>query len=373
LKRVFILHMLPLEYYPPVTNLLDVLAKDGSLTVQVFSTHNTKNRPAYSNPNIAIYRCTYPAYLKNPIGKVLAFIQYILGPLRRLMRFKPDSILYFEPHSAMPVYLYQKFVNSKVQVAIHHHEYYAKEDFNGPSMASVRWFHRLETGYLYHKAYWISQTNAQRLALFKNDHKFVKDSVLQMLPNYPPNSWLQTAKPTIQDKPLKLLYVGALSFENTFIEEIIGFVLAHSASVTLDIYTYNASASVKDYLHHINAPSIRFFEEGIAYNAIPELAQQYHIGLVLYKGHNLNYIHNAPNKLFEYMACGLEVWVPEVMTGCLPYLNHKERPVVRTVDYTNLNDTLLTDYQNHVNLPFKPSPYHCEAALQPLIKALKQA
>lgn len=373
MKRVFILHMLPLEYYPPVTNLLDVLTEESSMHLAVFSTHNTKNRAAYSNPKTAIFRTAHPAYFKNTVGKMLAYIRYVLWPLWRIIRFKPDSIVYFEPHSAMPAYVYQKFLDSKVQVFIHHHEYYAKAEFNAPSMAAVRWFHRLETGYLYLKARWISQTNAQRQALFKNDHPYVKESVLQILPNYPPQSWLQTTQHTIPPKRLKLLYIGALSFENTYIKELVGFVLAHSAHVTLDIYAYNTSSSVKDYLHNINANAIRFFEDGIAYNSIPELAKQYHVGVVLYKGHNLNYIYNAPNKLFEYMACGLEVWVPMVMTGCQPYLNRATRPVVRTVDYTNLNDNLLADYQSHLDLPFVPAAYSCNAALQPLIKALKKA
>jgi hypothetical protein len=28
----------------------------------------------------------------------------------------------------------------------------------------------------------------------------------------------------------------------------------------------------------------------------------------LYKGHIPNYIYNVPNKVYEYLACGLQVW-----------------------------------------------------------------
>ena len=34
----------------------------------------------------------------------------------------------------------------------------------------------------------------------------------------------------------------------------------------------------------------------------------YHIGLTLYNGHIPNFVYNVPNKVFEYLACGLDVW-----------------------------------------------------------------
>lgn len=46
----------------------------------------------------------------------------------------------------------------------------------------------------------------------------------------------------------------------------------------------------------------------IDYYELPKELIKYDIGLVLYKGHIPNYIYNVPNKVYEYLACGLQVW-----------------------------------------------------------------
>ena len=371
--RISIIHMLPLEYYPPVTNMIQSLINENHFVLQVVSSHNPKGRPAYHQPHVRIKRIRYPAHINNFWKRLWAYVTLLWQPLWYLIQFKPEVILYMEPHSALPVYLYKRGFRPKVKLFIHHHEYYAPEEFKAKGNSTVRLWHTLETRYLFKKACWISQTNTDRLQMFHKDYPFIPDDRLRTLPNYPPKSWLsENAVP--QDKaPLKLLYIGALSFENTYIKDIVTFVKDQQGQIELQIYAYNASQDVTTFLEGLKLPYIHFYKEGVAYHQIPQVAKDCHIGLVLYKAHNLNYTYNAPNKLFEYVACGLEVWVPHVMKGCQPYISMEQRPVVRTVDYTNLNERLLSDFYKHLKWPYQPSAYNCETALQPLIQALKQA
>jgi hypothetical protein len=61
------------------------------------------------------------------------------------------------------------------------------------------------------------------------------------------------------------------------------------------------------------------------------------VGLILYKATSLNFRFNAPNKLFEYLAAGLDVWFPMEMLGCYPYLRNDYYPKVMKVDFTRLS------------------------------------
>ena len=64
---------------------------------------------------------------------------------------------------------------------------------------------------------------------------------------------------------------------------------------------------------------MNYYKEGIEYNDIPKVLRKYNIGLILYKALIDNYKYNAPNKLFEYLACNLKVVYSDKMLGIKPY------------------------------------------------------
>ena len=82
--------------------------------------------------------------------------------------------------------------------------------------------------------------------------------------------------------------------------------------------------------HNIN------FRGAISQSDFPLIISQYQIGLVLYKGHIPNYIYNAPNKLFEYLACGLDVWYPICMKG----IDHIEERILIQKFYLLITDNI---------------------------------
>ena len=74
----------------------------------------------------------------------------------------------------------------------------------------------------------------------------------------------------------------------------------------MDIYTDNIDIEVKKFLKKLNSSCIHL-KAAIPYFDLPEVLACYNIGMVVYKGIISNHIYSVPNKIFEYIACGLGV------------------------------------------------------------------
>lgn len=371
-KKLFILHILPLEYYPPILNLLKYDKFYSSFDVKVFTSLNHKNRPTFVSDFVNIIRVNYFGFSSNGFLKLILFFLNNLSALYYLIIFRPSILFYYEPHSSFPVYLYKRFFNSRVNIFIHNHELYTESDFNNVSMKSIKFVHKLEKKYLYPKAKWISQTNQFRLNIFKQENEFLSDDSLKLFPNYPPKSWNRKEENPIRNDKIRMIYFGALSFENTYIKEIVSFVSDFPDKILLDIYSYNLHSDVEDYLMNNPTENINFYKNGIDYYNIPDLASNYDLGLILYKAHNINYTYNAPNKLFEYLSCGLNVWVSSEVLGCKPFINPASNPFVKNIDFNNLNKMLLLDYFETDTTEFVSSSYCCEPEFDKLIDAFSK-
>jgi len=372
MKRLMICHLLPLERYPPTMNLLRVLSSESELEVRICAAKNASVTSSnFRIEGIKIFRFLQPMDATNLFSKFWSYLSMTFGPLLQMLIWRPERILYVEPHSSFPVYLYKRFFNKKVHIFIHHHEYYAKEQFDEQGMGLVRYYHQKELTYLYPKAVWISQTNQFRLDLFYKDHPFLNPYNLQVLANFPPRSWQQQRGALRSSEKISCLYIGALSFENTYIREIVEYSLANSSHMTLSIYSNNIKEDVAHFLKKYSEQGVTLMAGGIPYDEIPQLAGQFDLGLVLYKGHNLNYTYNAPNKLFEYLAIGLDVLVPQQLKGCTPYWNTKTRPSVMPVDFNDLKFDLKSFKSQQLKKTLNKSGYFCDQELMPLIKALK--
>ena len=335
--KLAVVHYMPLEFYPPITNFLNEVSKT-HLAVKIWSTYNNRKRTPYENAHLQqIKRTDFPTETDNTIMRFVKYIKFNWSCFLGLIHFRPDSILYYESYSVFPVFLYMKLFGKQTRLYIHYHEYESPKNY-AQGMRLVRFYHQSEKRYLYNKAIWISQTNSDRLRLFKIDNPKLCSSKLKVMPNYPPASWWQKTKQrksNISD-PIKTVYVGALSLRDTYIKDYCEWLQQQDGGITLDIYAYNLHQDTKDYLENLKSSHVKFHAHGVAYEKLPNVLQEYDIGLILYKGNTLNYIYNAPNKLFEYLACGLKVLYPKVMTGIKPYVVND----VMAVDYnvmTSLN------------------------------------
>lgn len=371
MKKIAVVHFMPLEFYPPVMNFLDIVSEQPS-QIRVYSTENNKYRKIYCNKKLnSIFRVDLPSPKDNGIVRLIKYLNFNVKCFIALVKFKPEEIIYFESYSAGPVYWYLRFYGKNKGLIIHYHEY-APPQWYENGMRLVKKYHTYETKFLYKKAEWISQTNKDRVKLFLKDNPAVDPEKMKILPNYPPKSWHKNYKDlkTDNNETLKTVYVGSLSLEATFIQEYCEWVMSQKGKVTFDIFSYNLHEDTYNYLANLSSPYINFFEDGIEYRKLPSIISKYNVGLILYKGLNDNFIYNAPNKLFEYLACGLEVWCSDKMLGVTPYL-YDGKPRIIHVDFLKIDSGFLLKSRNEEIIASNRTKLFCaEDALEPLVNKL---
>jgi hypothetical protein len=158
--------------------------------------------------------------------------------------------------------------------------------------------------------------------------------------------------------------------EGTYLRHLSEWVQEKTEEFLLDIYSYNYTKDVETYFNNLQAPNIRFFPLGINYQNIPEVIGTYHVGLIIYASDYVNTVHCAPNKLFEYLACGLDVWFPEEMLGIYPYEQSDVYPKVVKVDFKKLDDFDYKAALEREGLPESKDQYYYESVYPELYKAL---
>jgi hypothetical protein len=370
--RLAFVHWFPLEFYPPATNLLDTFSSEDSLDVLTLTSTNLKGRREYEKSSIQIKRFASPEANENPLVRLFRYAVFPVFGFLRLLVFRPDAILYIEPQSSFVVFIYAFFFR-RCRILIHHHEYHDQHQFHRTGMRLVRFYHRFERRFLFPRADWISHTNQDRIKMFLEDHPKLDPSILRELPNYPPSSWQETRnrawKQVTPVSPLRLVYVGSLSTDTTFIAEVLNWI-AGAQDVELDVYSYNFSSEIPTLFDQTACDSIRFHSTGIDYNELPVLLSRYHVGLILYKGTTRNYVYNASNKLFEYLTLGLDVWYPKQMLGVKPFARDSVFPRVLEVDYEWLDELDLMRLRDRAGLTNAPPPPCCDDEIAKLLAAM---
>ena len=369
-KRIVIIHFQPLEFYPPIQNLLSVL--NDSLTnkeIIVISTSQNKLHEFKLDSNsIKIFRKQITSSKR--MIRTLKYIYFYFFCFIKLLLLRSNHVIYFETISALPAILY-KFIFPRSKLIVHYHEYTSLNEYKNGMILNK--FNFLLERKLFHKYSWISHTNKDRVNLFLNDINSDKRLNIRIMPNYPTKSWIdrsiehfQLSQVSFGDK-LNLVYIGALSFEDTYIREICDFIIKNHLKFRLDIYAVTCTEEVLTYINKIS-DSIITYKGAAHYNEIPKLLTQYQVGLILYKGTVPNFVYNAPNKLFEYMCSGLDVWYPSEMIGCYEYTtNHI--PKVIEINFRSIQKS-IEEYQ----FEYKALPdykYTTEIATSDLIEFLK--
>jgi hypothetical protein len=370
--KLAVIHFSPIEKYPPVMNLLNYLSEYHkyikAVTISTIPADKQLLFKAYDKEQISIKR-------KGISGKIAGFFRYItymyfnIATLFELIVFKPRSVIYFETLSSWPALMYKKWVNPACKLYVHYHEYTTSEEYRS-GMKLNRWFHKFEKAY-YQNYNWISHTNEDRMSKFINDGNVFPKKIAHILPNYPPSSWgANCQKRTVGnvDGPIKLIYVGALSLETMYLMEFADWVQNQNGKIIWDIYSNNYSETALSYINSLNSNGRVNMKKPVDYYDLPLVLNNYQIGIILYKGHIENYIYNAPNKLFEYLSCGLDVWFPSQLVGSLPFVRENTSPRVVSLNFELLNTQVTTGLLKREGLPYKPVNYSCEEILNTLIK-----
>ena len=377
MKKITLIHYLPLEYYPPATNMINYLAEElnNNIKLSVFSTHNTKNRNVFKNNKVKIYRSAQSEGDKCKLFRFLKYIYFQLFVLLKLIVIHPEKILYYESLSSFPVYLYKKIINRNSEIYIHYHEYTTPEQYATDSMATERYFHKLEQNFIYKKANWISHTNKDRIKMFFNDNQNIDENILKEMPNYPPKSW--TKSTSIKHKKesstqLKCVYIGSLSLENTYIKEFSEWVIKQSGKINFDIFAYNLHLDTIEFLKKTKSPYINFYNKGIEYNNLPSVLSNYDVGIIFYKAYSYNVINCVSNKFFEYYASGLDIWFSETMKSTTQYISFENKPLVIPVNFAKLNDFNWLNFTSHKKHQNNYKTYICDTVFEPIKNKLQQ-
>lgn len=355
-------------------NLINFLGKNPQTEIYVVSVRNHKNNTlkifAPESENTTIKR-TPPLNLRS-IWRVFNYLYFYSYCIYLLLKIQPGSVLYFETISAWPALFYKKLKGIKVKLFVHYHEY-SSPDVYRKNMKLVRWQHQLETKF-YSKQYeWISHTNISRLKMFKDDNNLneINASVFHVMPNYPPRAWsIEPQKKGFSKGNFKkLVFVGSLGYENMYLQETVDWLGDHQEEFSLDIYSYNIDEKAKQFLENCNYPNVRLCK-GIDYLKLPKILVNYDIGLDIYKPYAVNHMNGVSNKIFEYLACGLDVWFSIDKPLTLEFINEHCFPKLIPVDFIKL---MNFDYRAAISrkeLVHKSSEYFYETVYPEIEKSL---
>lgn len=311
MDKLSIIHYFPIDYFPPVMNLIDALEEKVDISVSTLQKSNTLTE--YSSKRAKIYRRFKENKKRGSLFVLAQYILFSLFTLFQLIRQKPDVVLYYESISAFPAYFYKRFICRKVKLCIHYHEYITPSEYDRPGMRLAKTNHKFEISYLYRTATWISQTNEYRREFFMQDYPDVSKVSCSLLPNYPPQKWFRKEKQHTNEV-VKCVYVGSLSLKNTYVLEFCQWIAEQHGKVWFDIYSFNFHKNTLDAIEKLQCPYIEFHKEGIKYSEIPDLFDLYDVGVLLYKAKTMNVKYCETNKFYEYLICGLDVWYPKEMT-----------------------------------------------------------
>lgn len=367
-----IIHFQPVEIYPPAINLIGYCTQhlpEGEHCV--FTNGYGAELPEYNVPGSRIFRPTVFKKKNSKIGRLAKVLWFNIYTTIRLFALRPRNILYVETSSALPVFLYCLFFRKSVRVFIHYHEYTSPAQYRGGMLFDKCW-HFLEQRFLYTRSEWISQTNEFRNQLFLRDNPGVDPAKLKCLPNYPPASWVVKANNgKLQSTPVKLVQLGSISTSHMYAKEFFNWIVEQEGRFVLDIYSLNIQPDILRLLKELNTPYIQY-KGALSYEEIPEKLKTYDIGVVLYNAYSENVVYCASNKLFEYLALGLDVWVTKVMVGSEPYYRSNVYPKIVPVNYGELTSFNWQKAIDRQDLSFSPSPYVMEDVYSTFIKQLSR-
>lgn len=362
-----IVHFQPVERYPPAFNLLRVLAEKKKPGDKIFllTTEQAGSRGKMEIPGVKIFRIFKWKPGIHRIMRMIQYGQFILVVLIKLIGIKPDSLLYYETASAGAPYFYTGFFNRKCRLLIHYHEYTSPQELT-TGMLLFRWLHKLERK-MYSRAVWVSHTNEDRMRMFVEDESGKAPEHRFIFPNYPPESWLG-GEVAIQ-KPVGLVYVGALSTDHFYLKEFASWVAANADTCFWDIYSDNHTSEAEAYLKQLNAPNIHF-KGAVNYDQLPQVLSQYQVGLVLYNGFIPNQVYLVPNKLFEYYVCGLDTWFPTKLLSCHPLITNRTYPKIVEIDFERMPDYSVEELIDKSGYTRQQKPYTCESVSRQIQEVL---
>jgi glycosyltransferase involved in cell wall biosynthesis len=152
----------------------------------------------------------------------------------------------------------------------------------------------------------ILHAEANRMEYFQRNYGGC-DKAQVVIENFP-RYQAGVARPPRGGELVKVIYLGALG-DDRYTHELIAAGRAMQGYIELDFVGFATPEVTTDLAQRYGknpAANIRILPP-VAYEEIPELLKEYHIGIALYKNTNLNNYYCAPNKVYDYLMSGLAV------------------------------------------------------------------
>lgn len=368
-KQLFIYHYNPIELYPPIINFLDFLSNSlgKDWDVLVFTTYASSSVEPYSikSDNIQIIRKGTGFKRGKQFQNLWSLICFNVYGILQLAVNKVRVIMYYETSSALPVIVGKLLMRKSSELYIHYHEYMSAMDYSRTRFQS--YIHSKEMS-LYDSADWVSHTNPKRMELFLKDIGRSKLPGAAILPNYPPALWqIQARNAVTHREKIRFVFVGSIEEKTSYIREFLTWLTELEMTYSFDIYTQSDTRNLQKLIADLRIRDVTV--QGYVKNSqLPGLLSSYHIGLILYKGTETNVVYSAPNKLFEYLACGLDVWVDNAIQGVRPYYTNGVFPKVIPVEYANLSSYDSKILISRVGLKSQPFTHTAEEEYKRLVE-----
>lgn len=350
-------------------NLINCIEQENLRITTIISNWPKGRNFIFSRPGLKIFRFVdiYKA-ANGTIPSIYYNLLFIIKSFLYLIWSNPEKVFAYETLSLIPIYFYKKF-NPKASIFIHYHEYTSMQEIiNGP--VSIKISHFFEKK-LVKKADWISHTNQDRINLFIQDFPYLSRNIFHTLPNYPPSSWIPAARfaksNAIARSPfLKFVYVGSLSCKTMYTMEFATWIIKQNGRCTWTIFSDNIEHMCQEKIKNLDTPYIKF-KGSINYFDLPNELPRYDIGIVHYNGSIPNFIYNVPNKVFEYLACGIDIWFSSdlISTGTFKAENTLSR--MKMVNFKDLNN-INSDHD--ISQPFQVSDnktFSAETSYKPIL------
>lgn len=373
MRHLVILHFLPIELYPPILNFSKVISDNivdrNDIKVILITTKPQNELELFEDNRIKVIRLNGIRYEMNLFRKTLQYIYIYLNMLIKLMVHRPKVTMYYGSLSSLPVSIYSVF-SRRMKIFVHYHELFTLEQLKqGKGRFIHRYANKIENKVIYPRAEWISETNHYRLKIFLDQYNITYNSkVHKELPNYPSKSWIDKAvNPADSNHVIRLVHIGTLSFESMYLDELLQ---EYGNSEQFKIYFYSHSTD-EDIIRKLKTYGNVIYMGSINYKDLPNLKGLYDVGLVLYKKKSLNFIYNAPNKIFEYLALDLDVWCSDKLLTAKDYQIKDTFPKMLLVDFDNLSTFSFKDALRQTGLFYKKSPYSSEVIYKPLANLIK--
>ena len=362
MKKLAIFHFNALELFPPSMNIVNYLEDYGGFDIRVYTTNPKKGFSKFQSSgegSVRIRRYGQNNSQRSPLMRFLVYVWHYGASIVDCLFWRPSVLFSIETISSPVPILLKKYLLRRSALFIHYHEYMSSDDYKISGLLNA--IHRMEKQ-VYPDAVWISHTNQDRMRLFRRDNPgLIEDSQCHIMPNYPSMKWSEGNRRSgwIYREPLRIVYVGALDLNNMYFPEFLQWVSSQDGRCSLDIFSNQDMKGMEDYIR-MNYYQHIYMRKSIPYFDLPAVLNKYDVGVILYKGDSENFMFNAPNKLFEYLAVGLDVWYYEKLEGVRPYVNNNTHPMVIPVDFENLEKMKVQEIYGVDQRKFSPSTYYAE-------------